>query len=123
MGEAVGKATEAARLAGYAGSRSVLRGVGHENLTKPDILKAIEERQAADPLALSRQDLLRLWSEWAQSSEWPERQRLKASELLGRAFAMFKQTVQVVDLRELDDEQIEALAAGEEPGNVVAFPT
>lgn len=52
VGEANGNATEAARIAGYKGSDLVLRGIGHENLTKPNITAFIEElRQGAEKKA------------------------------------------------------------------------
>lgn len=40
IGPARGNASEAARLAGYQGS---LRAIGYENLTKPDIISAINQ--------------------------------------------------------------------------------
>lgn len=39
-----GNAKEAARNAGYKGNDETLRSIGKENLTKPPILRAIEER-------------------------------------------------------------------------------
>lgn len=42
-GEAQGNATEAARLAGYSGNTGTLASMGHENLQKPDISRAIDE--------------------------------------------------------------------------------
>lgn len=44
LGKAKGNATEAARLAGYAGDYDVLRVVGAENLTKPNIRDYIAKR-------------------------------------------------------------------------------
>jgi phage terminase small subunit len=46
LGQARGNATEAARLAGYAGSDETLRAVGYENLTKPHIAQVVSERVA-----------------------------------------------------------------------------
>lgn len=40
-----GNATEAARRAGYKGNASTLGSVGAENLTKPAVVRAIEEKQ------------------------------------------------------------------------------
>jgi len=47
IGPAKGNATEAARLAGYEGSYAVLRSIGSENLTKPNIAAAIEDYRAS----------------------------------------------------------------------------
>lgn len=44
LGKAKGNATEAARLAGYAGEYDVLKTVGAENLTKPYIRQYIQQR-------------------------------------------------------------------------------
>jgi hypothetical protein len=44
LGSAGGNATEAARLAGYAGGGSTLAQVGHENLRKPQIARTVEAR-------------------------------------------------------------------------------
>ena len=41
LGDADGNATEAAAMAGYKGNRRTLEVVGHENLSKPEIKKAI----------------------------------------------------------------------------------
>ena len=46
IGEARGNATEAARLAGYKGAERTLISIGHENLTKPDIKRAVEDHLA-----------------------------------------------------------------------------
>ena len=51
LGAARGNATEAARLAGYRGSRVTLGAVGGENLEKPRIAEAIAEH-----LALTRRE-------------------------------------------------------------------
>lgn len=45
MGVARGNATEAARIAGYKGNDNTLRVVGGENLLKPAIASAIDERR------------------------------------------------------------------------------
>lgn len=58
MGAARGNATEAARLAGYKGNDVTLAAVGSENLRKPQIAQAIEERRQADPLVLTREQAM-----------------------------------------------------------------
>lgn len=45
MGESKGNATDAARRAGYKGSDVVLASVGAENLRKPQVAAAIEQRR------------------------------------------------------------------------------
>jgi len=56
LGEANGNATEAARLAGYAGNDNTLRVVGHQNLTNPNIRAEIARILAAN--CLSREEIL-----------------------------------------------------------------
>lgn len=64
-GEAKGNATEAARLAGYAGNDVTLRAVAHENLTKPHIAATIAAFRAEcrEGSKRNREALLdRLWA-------------------------------------------------------------
>jgi phage terminase small subunit len=44
LGTASGNATEAARVAGYRGDEATLAQMGHENLRKPQIARAVEVR-------------------------------------------------------------------------------
>lgn len=46
LGESNGNATEAARLAGYAGRENTLATVGKENLKKPDVWAEVTRRMA-----------------------------------------------------------------------------
>lgn len=85
MGQAAGNATEAARLAGYKGNRATLQMVGLQNLSKPMIRKAIDERVEADPAIKTREDRQRFWSRMMDDKEEAARDRLKASELLGKS--------------------------------------
>lgn len=91
MGKAAGNATEAARIAGYKGTDNTLKSVGNENLNKPDVAAAIAERQNNDPLIATREDRQRFWTRVMNGDERDARMsdRLKASELLGKASADF----------------------------------
>lgn len=89
MGKANGNATEAARIAGYSGSESVLAVTGFENLRKPNIAAAIEERQSNDPLIASREDRQRFWTQVMLDDAQDMKDRLKASEILGKSQADF----------------------------------
>ncbi|MEM6532951.1 MAG: terminase small subunit [Myxococcota bacterium] len=85
LGEACGNATEAARQAGFAGSRTTLQQVGHENLRKPHIRDAIDERTESDAFVLTREGRQRFWSQVMNDPNVEMRHRLRASELLGRS--------------------------------------
>lgn len=90
MGQAAGNATESARLAGYEGDSGTLRAIASENLTKPNIRAAIEKRINSDPLVASRFDRQHFWTRVMIGKEFDGdqppamRDRLKASELLGK---------------------------------------
>jgi phage terminase small subunit len=89
MGEAKGNGTEAARVAGYRGSDSTLGAVAHENLKKPKIAAAIQERVDADPMIATREDRQRFWTDTMKDTGEDMKHRLKASELLGKSQADF----------------------------------
>ena len=80
-----GNATEAALKAGYKEKRAY--AIGSENLKKPEIVKAIQERQDTEerPQIANRQDRQKFWSEVMSSAEVDMKDRLKASELLGKS--------------------------------------
>ena len=84
-----GNATEAARQAGY--SPRTVRTVGCENMTKPDIVAAIREREEkrVNSLILSREERQIFWSNVVRDPDEDMKNRLKASELLGRSEADF----------------------------------
>lgn len=101
-------ATRAAEKAGYSGSDAVLATVGSENLRKPKIRAAIEERMSE--LAMSADEvLLRLGSmakgeaptkrvvRTGEDSGSDERHydQAKALELVGKAFGLFKEQIEV----------------------------
>ena len=86
-------ATEAARQAGY--SPRTVRTVGCENMTKPDIVAAIREREEkrVNSLILSREERQIFWSNVVRDPDEDMKNRLKASELLGRSEADFMEKV------------------------------
>ena len=77
MGATGGNATEAARLAGYAGSRRTLEPVGSENLRKPEIVAAIRARVRQDPAIADREARQRFWSRIMGDEQADLRCRLK----------------------------------------------
>jgi phage terminase small subunit len=100
MGQAAGNATEAARLAGYKGNDITLGAVGAENLKKPQIIEALKERVDDCPLIMSRKELQEFWTRVAKGEELDGkdlpvmRDRLKASEMLGKSQAVFVDKVE-----------------------------
>lgn len=86
-----GNGTEACRKAGYKGGDNVLAQQARENLRNPQILAIIQGRQAAEsrPLIASRKERQEFWTQVMQSPEYDPRDRLKASELLGKSEADF----------------------------------
>src|SRR5690349_5940748 len=84
-----GNGTEAARLAGYAGSDQVLGQVASENLKKPEIQKAIAARQskASASLIASREERQTFWTSLMRDTELGLYDRVRASELLGKSQA------------------------------------
>ena len=125
-----GNATQAAIKAGY--SKKTARKIGQENLTKPDIRQYIDQRMAEKESALiACQDevlkyLTSVMRGESQSTEIvveglgdgiseareiqkrpSEKDRLKAAELLGKRYSMFKDKVEVSGIQEeiskLDD--------------------
>lgn len=111
-------ATQAAIRAGY--SKKTAKAIGQENLTKPDLKEYIEQRMAEKESELiADQDevlkyltaVLRGKSESSvlardingadQVIEKPpdEKERLKAAELLGKRYGLYKDTInEVVDM-------------------------
>ena len=82
MGEAVGNASEAARIAGYSSPGTL----GHRLLKKVQVQEALARRQAADPLIATREERQKFWSDVFRGNlpEFDTKDRLKASELLGK---------------------------------------
>ena len=124
MGEACGNGVLAARLAGYKGDNNTLHNIASENVRKPTVASAIERLAENDPLIASRKQRQTFWSEvmWDAGAEMKD--RLKASELLGRTQADFIERREVaggvavkhqhrhrvaVDLSRLSSEELRVL--------------
>lgn len=82
-----GNATDAARQAGYKQPEAI----GFENLRKPQIKAAIETRDAGSKKKriASREDRQNFWSQTMDDPELDLKDRLRASELLGKSNADF----------------------------------
>lgn len=95
---ATGNATKAAVSAGY--SKKTAGQIGYRLLKKVQIQKAISQRTEADPAVWTREDRQKFWTAVASGSNRYQtatlRERLKASELLGRSQADF------IERREVD---------------------
>lgn len=89
MGVAAGNGTEAARLAGYKGSYATLATVANENLNKPEVIAAMEARIADDPAVADREERQQFWTAAMREKQVEMKDRLKASELLGKSQADF----------------------------------
>lgn len=92
-----GNATDAARKAGYKGDEGVLSVVGFDNLRNPRIAKAIQSRQekVSRPHIMSREERQAFWTEVLKSPEADMKDRLKASELLGKSEGDFLDRVKL----------------------------
>lgn len=93
---ASGNATEAARAAGYAGNAETLSQVGSENLRKPQVARYIASlaQAAQSSRIVTREERQQFWTSTMRGEvhkgEAPRfADRLKASELLGKAQADF----------------------------------
>ena len=80
-----GNATEAAIRAGY--SAKTARSIGQRLLTNVDIQKAIQGREdkRMESTIMSREERQEFWTAATRDKEAAMRDRLKASELLGRS--------------------------------------
>lgn len=87
-------ATEAAKRAGY--SEKTAYSIGQENLTKPEIKQAIaqamNERKAT--IIATREQRQKFWTEIMNDVEEDTKNRLRASELLGRACGDFVERIE-----------------------------
>ena len=114
MGDAAGNATHAARLAGY--SSKTARKQGSRLLTKGHIRAALAQRAQDDPAVWTREERQRFWTAIARGADggYPEaslRDRLKASELLGKSQADFLDRIEHSGQLTLE----QALTASREP--------
>jgi len=88
-----GNATQAAIKAGF--SKKTARSQGQRLLTKVDIIKALQEREKREtgPLVANRQARQQLWTKIMLDETVEMRDRLKASELLGRSEGDFTERI------------------------------
>lgn len=99
-----GNGTAAARAAGYKGTDATLAQVASENLKKPEVLEAIQARnqvpaQVREAVAtagriLSRAERQEFWTSVMMDTGAELKDRLKASELLGKSEADFVERLQ-----------------------------
>ena len=110
-----GNATESAIKAGY--NKKTARSTASENLTKPNIVSYIQKRQ--EEIKSSRiadiREIQEFWSSMLRDDREEPKDRLKASELLGKCMGAFleKQEIRITpsslgeQLRKLTPEQLE----------------
>lgn len=89
-----GNATKAAIAAGY--SKRTAQRMGSENLSKPLVAEAIRarERERASPVIATRKERQAFWTATMRNAKAEMRDRLKASELLGKSEADFLDRVE-----------------------------
>jgi phage terminase small subunit len=94
MGEAKGNATQAAVIAGYgADNRNSAAARASQLLDEPKIQEAIRKRAESDPLIATRKNRQQFWTSVMNDHTVEMKDRLRASELLGKCQADFvKQT-------------------------------
>ena len=80
-----GNATEAARAAGY--SENKIDNAAYKLMHTPVIMEAIREREKArsDAAIMTREERQKLWSDLARNVDETTRDRLRATELLGKS--------------------------------------
>lgn len=89
MGEAAGNGTKAAEIAGFSGDSNALGVYAHRLLMKPQVQEAIEGRVNNDPVVATRLERQQFWTKTMGDPDVPWKDRLRASELLGRSQADF----------------------------------
>lgn len=92
-----GNGTKAARIAGYPGSDAVLSVTASRLLRNVKIVDALKNRanKKLAPIIATREERQAFWTQSMKLKKYQLRDRLKASELLGRSEADF------IDRREL----------------------
>lgn len=97
MGECAGVGVEAAKRAGYKGTRKVLSETARKILARKDVQDALEQRVKDDPTVANRSDRQAFWTSVMKGDELVPhgkakrmgppsmRDRLLASQLLGRS--------------------------------------
>lgn len=92
-----GNGPAAAAAAGYTGSKATLAQQSYRLLRRPEVRELVEAREEGSllRLTLNRDERLETLSEIATDSEQKTRDRLKALELLGKAFGDFTEKLEV----------------------------
>lgn len=106
-----GNGTEAARRAGYKGSDNTLAQTARDLLRNPQIQKGIGARnnKALAPDIADRQERQSFWTKTLRNEDIEMKERLKASELLGKSEADFTEKHEHRhSFDDLTDEQLEA---------------
>jgi phage terminase small subunit len=90
---ATSNCVEASRRAGYKGNDHTLHSIGSENLRKPAIKAAIEERQRPIEQAriASAQEVLSFLSSVMVDKAELTNNRVRAAELLGKRYLLWQQ--------------------------------
>ena len=85
-----GNATDAAKKAGY--SEKTARTIGAENLTKPDIQKYLEEltKPFDNKKIATAEEVFQLRAQVTRDAEVPVKDRLRASENLGKRYRLME---------------------------------
>ena len=80
-----GNATEAARIAGY--SENKIDNAAYKLMHTPAIVEAIQarEKERSDAAIMTREERQKLWSDLARNVDETTRDRLRATELLGKS--------------------------------------
>lgn len=89
-----GNATEAALKAGY--SKKTAAFIGAENLKKPQIIEQIKKREEnrSNKRIATREERQIFWTQTMKDEKADMRDRLRASELLGKSEADFMEKVE-----------------------------
>lgn len=105
-----GNGVKAAREAGYDGDDAILAAMAYENLRKPHIAQAIRERQDHElaPLVATRAKRQAFWTKIIEDVGADMADRLRASELLGKSEADFKDKLEIIDKTNLAEKLAKA---------------
>jgi phage terminase small subunit len=102
-----GNGTDTARRAGYSGSEDALGKTAYDLLRNPKIRKLIDARtqKKTSNIIATREERQSFWTETMKNPSVDMRDRLKASELLGKSQADFTESIDhrvaFVDIKEL----------------------
>lgn len=92
-----GNGTQAAKDAGYKGSDNALGKTAHDLLRNPKIAEAIKNRQkkVLDGIIATREERQIWWTAIMMNEKKEMKDRIKASELLGKSEADFTEKLDV----------------------------